>query len=134
MGNVTKDWEDPGRVPPHCGPPAGEDSAMEGHDRQVGLPTTGRGDGRSGDGGGVDVRPLPPEYCHPEYCHSANTGAMSGGIAMGRSTGDDEMAGAGRPQLRAGGDGYGDKDGDGGEKGGQIGQHRRGGGKDSRGG
>ena len=43
----------------------------------------------------------------PVYCHSANTGAMYGGGAMTRSTGNNDMVGSGWPQLRAGGDGDG---------------------------
>ena len=50
MGNVPQDWEEPGRVPPKYGPPAGEHAADEGHDRQLGLPTAVLGDDGSGAG------------------------------------------------------------------------------------
>ena len=120
MGNVPQDWEDRGRVPPQGGPSAGEDAAEEGHHGQVGLPTAGRGNDGSGAGGGGDVRPPPPEYRRPVYRHSTDTGAMSGGGVTAGSAGDNEMVGSGRHQLRVGEDK--DRDGGGGENGGQRGE------------
>ena len=61
MINTPQDLEDPGRVTPQGGLLDGEDASKEGHGRQVGLPTAGRGDGRNGFGGCGDVRPTPPE-------------------------------------------------------------------------
>ena len=44
----------------------------------------------------------------PVYFHSADTGDMYGGRETARSAGDNDMVGSCRPQLREGGDGYGD--------------------------
>ena len=112
MGNITSDWEDPGRFSPQGGPSAGKDAAEEDRGGHVDLSVTGRGNEGSGAGRGGDVRPPLPEYRRPVYRHLADTGAMSGGGATaggrgpgGAGAGVDEMVGAGRTQPRAGRDG-----------------------------
>ena len=52
MSNFSKDLEKPDRVPPQVGLPAGEDAAKERHHWKGGIPTSGRGDGDIGAGGG----------------------------------------------------------------------------------
>ena len=81
MGNITSDWEDPGRFSPQGGPSAGKDAAEEDRGGHVDLSVTGRGNEGSGAGRGGDVRPPLPEYRRPVYRHLADTGAMSGGGA-----------------------------------------------------
>ena len=56
-----KDWEVPGQVPPKGGSTAGKYASKEGHDRQVGLPTSGKGNEGSGVEVGEYVRPPQPE-------------------------------------------------------------------------
>ena len=96
MGNVPQDWGDPGQVQKQGGPSDAEYAAEEGHEGQVGLPTSVKFNDGSGYGGGGDVSPTPPEYHHPVYFHSDNNGAMYGGGATYGIAGDDEMVGSGQ--------------------------------------
>ena len=58
-------------------------------------PTTGRGDGISGSGGGGYVRSLPPEYRSIVYYDSSDTGAMSDSGALAGGMSDPTVVGSG---------------------------------------
>ena len=97
LGNITQDWEDPGRVPSQGDLSAGEDASEEVHDGQVALPTFGRVNGSSRSGGGGDVRPPPLEYHRPVYYQLEDNGDLSSDREKDRSAGDNEMVGASQP-------------------------------------
>ena len=99
LSHVYQYWEDPHRVPPQGGPPAGGNAVEAVHVGHVGLPTTGRGNDGSGFGVGGDVCNPPIEYHHQVYCNSSDTGAMSVGKATNRSTCDLTVVGSGHTKL-----------------------------------
>ena len=65
----------------------------------MGLSTIDRGDVGGGPGGGEDIHPPPPKHHIPIYSNSSDIGAVSGGGAETRRTGNQEMLGAGRIGL-----------------------------------
>ena len=100
LGNAPQDWKDPGRVSIQSGLPANKYYVKEGNDRQVGLPTSGRGDIGSVDVGGGDVNPSSLECLRSIYCNSADTGAMYDRGEKSRRVGDNKMMGSGRPLIK----------------------------------
>ena len=64
------------------------------------LPTSVRGNDRSGVGGGGDVCPPPPEYHRPVYHDLSNNGDMSGGGETAGSAVDVAVVVAVWNQLR----------------------------------
>ena len=100
MGHDSQDWEDPWSFLPLGGPPSGGNSDEVGHDGQVGLLATGRGNYGSGVGGGRYVHPPPPEYHRAVYCGSSDTGAMYGSGAASGNMSYTVVVGEGQTQLR----------------------------------
>ena len=62
-----QDREDPWRIPPLSGPPSNGNVAKAIHDREAGIPASGRRNGSSGARVGGDICSLPPENHFPVY-------------------------------------------------------------------
>ena len=83
---------------------------------ELGLPTSGSGDGRSGRGGGGALNFPPPEHSRTVCCNQTHYRSVSGSRVVPRSTGFPEVVGTGMSVPV--GDAYGVKGGGDGRDGG----------------
>ena len=115
VGDDTAHWEVFGRISPQGGPQADKTTTTEGGVWEVGVYHTDEDDGGSGITGGGDLRLPTPEHSLTVHRNKDHYGPVSGSGEASGVMGGQSAVGAG--SLEIGGDGDG---GSGGEMGGGV--------------
>ena len=95
--HALMDWKGAGQISSSGDTAAGGVNTALEQGKDVYIPSLGRGNGKSGTAGDINLHHLSPKHCRTLYCNKANHGPMSGGRAASGVAVFKAVLGAGKP-------------------------------------